>query len=120
MFHIEKLIFRNNTWEQVKNYSITSSDIQDIYAELIKIDFTCQELCVKNFGTKEDLALIFYEDRDSRNILMEVYQYGTVYCGKKIIDKMPNLREFLSVLYAEQMIGGIKTFKFLLDLTDTY
>lgn len=118
MFHIVKEKLQGNTWARVADYLITSSDIQDICDEFAKLDFTSEELIVQNFGTKEDLALIFFLE-NLGYVCIEVYR-NCALCGSKKISDIPDLYEFLNVLYAEQMIGGIKTFKFLLDLTDTY
>lgn len=117
MFRIVKEKLQGNTWARVKDYLITSSDIQDICDEFAKLDFTFEELIVQNFGAKEDLALIFLDW--AGNIRMEVYS-GCALCGHKNILEVSDLYNFLSILYAEQKIGGIETFKFLLDLTDTY
>lgn len=121
MFLIRKGVLMGSTWGRDEKYcgtgSITSSDIQVICDESKKINFAYEELYIYTFGVKEDLILIFCRNGGYDSI--EVYE-NSFLCGSKKISDIPNLYEFLNVLYAEQKIGGIKTFKFLLDLTDSW
>lgn len=122
MFVIKKVQIIEGEPEFVKGYHKETSNIQDICDEYAKIDFASQELHIEHFGAKQSLMLKFRLS-ESGSVCVRVYsqnRYFNTYRGKKKMSEVSNLYDFLCVLYAEQKIGGIETFKFLLDLTDTY
>ena len=100
MFRVQTLYKNtNNVWIG-KTDSLRTDDIQTI-CDLFELLNKKEIVEVTEFGVNEDLRLWIRKDEISlfRN-------YDTIFGHKKTVD-IKNLYDFLSVLYAEQNIGGL-------------
>ena len=100
MFRVQTLYKNtNNVWIG-KTDSLRTDDIQTI-CDLFELLNKKEVVEVTEFGVNEDLRLWFRKDEISlfRN-------YNTIIGYKKTVD-IKNLYDFLSILYAEQNLGGL-------------
>lgn len=92
-----------------KTSSLRTDDISTICGLFVLLNED-ERVLVKSYGTKEDLELWLEKSLVTVFLNTNVYPYGY----KKTTD-IRNLYDFLSILYAEQTLGGLKCLDVLFE-----